>query len=90
MAKLIDYWSLECDVCKQVAPLLDRLKKEEKVSVTKKEVTKNEANAKKMRALAGEHGCMSMPVIINSDTKKVLCGHAANNYAALKKLAGVK
>ena len=90
MAKLIDYWSVSCDVCAKVNPLLDRLKKEEKVKVEKKEVSKNEKNAEKMRGVAVKHGCMSLPVVVNPDTGKVLCGHAANNYAALKKLAGGK
>jgi len=86
MAKLIDYYGEECVICKKIEPLLNKLKKEEGVIIQRIEVWHNAGNQKKMMNHA-KGRCQALPFIYNPDTDEFLCGNAADNYAALKKLA---
>ncbi len=90
MAKLVEFWGRECPHCAVMAPLVERLKKEEKVQIEQLEVWHDQANQAEMR----KHektlnnacgGFMGTPVFLNTETNDALCGE--QDYETLKKWA---
>ncbi|MFA6048768.1 MAG: hypothetical protein WC792_02365 [Candidatus Micrarchaeia archaeon] len=93
MAKLTEFWGRECPHCAAMAPLVERLKKEENVEIDQLEVWHDEKNQEEMRkheALFNQAcgGFMGTPAFLNSETGEALCGE--QDYAALKKWATKK
>lgn len=78
---LLEFYGQECPHCVQMAELVERLEKEEKVTVEKYEVWHNEAHAKRLQEVDGGN-CGGVPFFYNTKTKKFLCGEA--EYATLK------
>ena len=78
---LIDYYGTECPHCIEMFPLIEKLEKELKVKVIKKEVWHDEKNATELKK-ADTIGCGGVPFFINKKTGKQLCG--AVTYDKLK------
>ncbi len=81
---LLEFFGTECPHCKRMAPVVDKLEKEEHVSVTRYETWHNEENAKKMTEY-DKNLCGGVPFFFNTDTKAFICGEA--DYDELKKWA---
>jgi thiol-disulfide isomerase/thioredoxin len=82
--ELVEYYGTECHFCLQMAPLVEKMEKELKVKVTKKECWHNAANqADFMKVAAGK--CSGVPFFINNKSGKFICG--ATSYDNLKKWA---
>ena len=72
---LVEYYGTECHFCIQMAPDIDKLEKELKVKIVKKECWHNAANqAEFMKVAAGK--CQGVPFFINKKTGKYICGAA--------------
>ncbi len=67
-----------------MAPLVERLEREEDVNVARLEVWHNEANARLMREYDKGY-CGGVPFFLNKKTGKWLCGEV--DYGRLKKWA---
>lgn len=81
---LLEFFGETCPHCIEMKPLVERLEKEEGVTVEKYEVWNDEENAKKLAEYdAGL--CGGVPFFFNTETKEHICGSA--DYAALKKWA---
>ena len=81
---LLEFYGTECPHCVRMHPLVERLEKEEGVSVQKYETWHNEENAKKMPEY--DRGlCGGVPFFYNTDTKKFICGETS--YEELLKWA---
>lgn len=81
---LIEFYGTECVHCKQMEPLMEKLKKETGLLITRLEVWHNQKNAQLMMELSkGE--CMSIPFFYNRKTGKSICGNT--DYDTLKKWA---
>lgn len=81
---LIEFFGAECPHCKTMAPMVEKLKKEEQVQVEQLEVWHNEANLQKMQTL--DNGkCGGVPFFINTENGATICGAAS--YEELKKWA---
>ncbi len=90
MNHLIMFHGKECPHCRRMMPLVERLEKEEKISLDKLEVWHNEQNADKMRSFKDiiEPKCggqLRTPTFLNIDTNDVLCGEVP--YEKLKEWA---
>lgn len=78
-AGIIMYYGKECPHCHAMIPLLDKLEKEAKVKIERKEIWHDEDNADEMRlcqdiiapACGGD---MGVPCFLNKNKKKALCG----------------
>tara|TARA_Y100000310_G_scaffold339280_1_gene431496 strand:- start:5060 stop:5320 length:261 start_codon:yes stop_codon:yes gene_type:complete len=81
---LIDFYGTECHHCIEMEPLIKKLEKEEKVKVKRLEVWHNAANDKKREEL-DEGFCGGVPLFVNTETGKKICG--STSYANLKKWA---
>ncbi len=70
---LLEFYGDGCPHCEEMKPLVDRLKKKEKISIESFEVWHNEAKAEKMAGY--DCGvCGGVPFFVNTETKKVICG----------------
>lgn len=84
---LMEFYGKECHHCIKMAPLVEKLEKEEGVKVEKYETWHNEENAKKIQEY--DKGlCGGVPFFIDTDTGKHICGEAS--YEELKKWAKEK
>ena len=78
---LLEFYGETCPHCLTMAPLVERLKKEEKITIEQFEVWNNEENAKKMEQY--DTGlCGGVPFFFNTETKKFLCG--STDYETLQ------
>ena len=78
---LVEYYGTECHFCIQMAPLVEKLGKELKIKVVKKEVWHNPMNQAEFQKVdAGR--CGGVPFFINTKTGKFICG--ATSYEELK------
>ena len=82
MSQLMNFYGTECPHCERMMPLIERLEKEEKISVECIEVWHNEENAKKLEELDKDGMCGGVPFFINTKTGKTICGEAT--YDKLK------
>jgi len=85
MSHLKEYYGTECHFCVQMAPLVEKLEKEEKLTVDKIEVWHNQANAAELQKIPEFRQCGGVPFFINTKTKKIICG--AKDYESFKKWA---
>ncbi|MFC2165605.1 thioredoxin family protein [Acidobacteriota bacterium] len=79
MSKLIMFHGKECPHCQAMMPLVDKLEKEEGISLDRKEVWHNEKNADLMRSYRDiiEPKCggqLRTPTFMNTETKDIVCG----------------
>lgn len=78
---LISFYGTECPHCERMRPLVEKLEKELGVTVDKKEVWHDEANAREMETYDKDL-CGGVPFFFNTKNSKFLCGEA--NYEELK------
>ena len=81
---LLEFYGTECHFCVEMAPMLDKLEKEEKVKIKKYEVWHDDANAKLLEKY-DKGFCGGVPFFINTKTGKWICGYA--DYDELKEWA---
>jgi thiol-disulfide isomerase/thioredoxin len=82
---LLEFYGTECPHCVRMAPVVDKLEKEEGVTIEKYETWHNEENAENMNTY--DTGlCGGVPFFFNTETKAFICGETS--YEALKKWAG--
>ena len=81
MSHLLEFYGDECPHCVRMHTLVERLEKEEGLTVDKFEVWHNEENEKKLLELDKEF-CGGVPFFYNTKNGKFLCGEA--NYEELK------
>lgn len=81
---LIFFYGSECSHCLKMEPLLDRLEKEEGVTVSRFEVWHNKDNEKKLEELDTE-SCGGVPFFVNTKTGQTICGEA--EYEEIKEWA---
>ena len=75
---LLFFYGQECPHCKRMEKLVDKLKKEEDISVTKVEIWHNEENNKMMEKLDCEdEPCGGVPFFLNQKSHKTLCGEVS-------------
>ncbi len=84
MTELVEFYGTECHFCIEMAPLIERLEKEEGVVVEKIEVWHNAENAKKLQEI-DQGRCGGVPFFYNKKTGKWICGGAS--YEKLKEWA---
>lgn len=87
-AILYDFYGTECEHCKDMDPLVERLEKEERVKLTRLEVWHNAENQKILEELDNGKDnpkCGAIPFFFNTKTKKAICG--TTNYETFKKWA---
>ena len=70
---LIDFYGTECVHCREVDPLLERLKEEEGIEVTRLEVWHNMKNAEILQEL-DQGKCGGVPFLYNKSSRKWICG----------------
>jgi len=70
---LIDFYGTECVHCKDLEPLVERLKKEEGIELTRLEVWHNQKNAELLQKL-DQGKCGGVPFLYNKKTGKWICG----------------
>jgi thiol-disulfide isomerase/thioredoxin len=73
VSNLIEFYGTECVHCRVMAPLIEKLEKEEKVKIKKIEVWHNEANARLMQQI-DRNFCGGVPFFFNIKTGKWICG----------------
>ena len=78
---LLEFYGQECPHCVEMAVLVERLEKEEKLTIEKYEVWHNEQHALRMQEV-DKGNCGGVPYFYNTETKKFLCGES--DYDALK------
>lgn len=81
---LLEFYGEECPHCIRMKPLIERLEKEEGVTVTSHEVWHNKENAKKL-ASYDKGLCGGVPFFFNTETGAYICGEA--EYDEVKKWA---
>lgn len=79
---LLNFFGKECPHCEKMAVLVDRLEKEEGVTIEKIEVWHNDENMKKLEAIDNGDLCGGVPFFYNTETKKWVCGES--EYEELK------
>ena len=78
---LIEFYGTECVHCHEMEPLIERLKQEEKIELTRLEVWHNMKNAELLQRL--DNGkCGGVPFFYNKKTGKWICG--STSYENLK------
>jgi thiol-disulfide isomerase/thioredoxin len=78
---LLEFFGTECPHCVRMAALVERLEKEENVTVEKYEVWHNEENARRLETV-DKGNCGGVPYFHNTTTGKFLCGET--DYETLK------
>lgn len=81
MTHLYEFYGTECPHCADMKPLVEKLKKEEKIEIESLEVWHNEENMRKLESLDKDM-CGGVPFFINTQTNKFICGEAS--YEELK------
>ncbi len=81
MSNLLEFYGEECPHCITMRPLVERLEKEEGVTVERFECWHNEENLKKMEE-CDKGFCGGVPFFINTKTGKWICG--GGTYEELK------
>ncbi len=85
MAKgLLMFYGTECVHCHAMFPLIEKLEKEAKTKIEKKEVWHNIKNLNDMKTV-DKGVCTAVPFFFNEKTGDAICG--AVPYATLKKWA---
>ena len=74
--ELLDFYGTECAHCKEMDPLVERLKKEEKLTIQKIEVWHNTENARRLQEY-DQGFCGGVPFFYNTKTEKWICGSAS-------------
>lgn len=87
MSNLLFFYGEECPHCKNMHALLDRIEKEESVSISRIEVWHNAENLKILESYDKEY-CGGVPFLFNTETKKWMCGEIS--YDELKTWAADK
>lgn len=82
--RLLEFYGTECKFCIQMAPLVEKLEKEEGVKVEKFEVWHNAKNAE-LQKKHDKGFCGGVPFFINTATNDKICG--AVSYEDFKKWA---
>lgn len=82
----MEFYGQECVHCMRMAPLVEKLEKEQGVKVERYETWHNLDNAKKMVEQDKDGACGGVPFFINTETGKTICGEA--DYDELKNWAG--
>ena len=72
---LMEFFGEECPHCLALKPMIERLKKEEGVTIESFEVWHNDDNAKKLEEIDCDL-CGGVPFLYNTETKKFICGEA--------------
>lgn len=81
---LIEFYGTKCHFCMEMAPLVERLKKEFGVDIKQVEVWHDAENARLMEQY--DRGiCGGVPFFINTETNQAMCG--AISYEKLKQWA---
>ena len=84
--RLIQFYGTECEHCKEMNPIMERVEKEARVKITRLEVWHNEENAKLLKGYDknpdGSEYCGGIPFFYNEKTGKKLCGNV--KYEKLK------
>jgi len=78
---LLEFYGTECPHCVDMKPLIEKLKKEEGVTIKSFEVWHKEENEKKLLEY-DKNLCGGVPFFYNTDNKKFLCGNVS--YEELK------
>lgn len=79
--ELLEFYGTECVHCRGMAPLVERLEREEGVKIKKLEVWHNQENAK-LLSKYDQGKCGGVPFFYNKKTGKSICGVA--DYETLK------
>ncbi|MBI4127675.1 MAG: hypothetical protein HY459_01250 [Parcubacteria group bacterium] len=81
MSHLLEFYGTECPHCQRMHVLVERLEKEEGLTVDRHEVWHNEDNARKMTEY--DRGfCGGVPFFYNTKTEQWICGEV--QYADFK------
>ena len=78
---LLEFYGKECPHCLKMAPLVEKLIKEEKLKVKQYETWHNDENAKKMEEYDKDF-CGGVPFFYNTESRKWICG--STSYEELK------
>ncbi len=81
MSHLLEFYGTECPHCVNMHELVERLQKEEKVTVDAIEVWHNKENEKRFLEIDKDQ-CGGVPFFYNEKNKKWLCGDVS--YEELK------
>lgn len=78
--ELLFFYGTECPHCIRMEKLLDKLIKEEGITVRKIEIWHNEENNKLLEGLDCEaEPCGGVPFFLNQKTSKTICGEVKYN-----------
>lgn len=78
---LLEFYGTECVHCKEMDPLIERLRDEEGIELTRLEVWHNMKNAEILQSL-DKGFCGGVPFLYNKKTGKWICG--STSYEKLK------
>ena len=84
MSHLLEFYGIECPHCERMHELIEKLEKEEGVTVEKIEVWHNEENEKRLLEIDKDM-CGGVPFFYNTKTKEFICGE--EEYSKLKEWA---
>jgi len=84
---LLEFFGTECVHCREMEPLIQRLKQEEKIELTRMEVWHNQKNAEILQSV-DKGFCGGVPFFFNAKTGRWICG--AVGYEKLKEWASGK
>lgn len=70
---LVEFYGDECTHCNTMKPLVEKLEKEEGVTILKLETWHNDGNAKIWKEMDGGF-CGGVPLFINQKTGEKICG----------------
>ena len=71
---LLEFYGTECVHCKEMEPLIERLRQEEKIELTRFEVWHNMKNAELLQQIDDGSKCGGVPFFFNRKTGKWICG----------------
>lgn len=81
---LLEFFGRECIHCMKMAPVVDRLEKEDGIKIERFETWHSKENAEKLKEY-DKGSCGGVPFFINTETDKTICG--ATDYETLKEWA---